>query len=193
MAALALAASVVAAQARLGGSAGSDPPSAQAARRQGGESGFSAAASNSRPADPAPEGSGPTSARKAVAGPIPGLVQIPSGRFERGDHHGFVDPKHGSDELPVRTIRIDAFVIGVNDVTTKEYCEFLNAALGQKSIEVRDHGVYLPAGSDLLCETRDVALQPNRLGRQIVYGARPEGGPSDGLRPLGGRWSTAIG
>lgn len=163
LAALALAASVVAAQARLGGSAGSDPPSAPAVRRQGGESGFSAAASNSRPADPAPEGSGPTSARKVFAGPIPGLVQIPSGRFERGDHHGFVDPKHGSDELPVRTIRIDAFAIGVNDVTTKEYCEFLNAALAQKSIEVRDHGVYLPAGSDLLCETR--AMSPySRIG-----------------------------
>jgi formylglycine-generating enzyme required for sulfatase activity/phosphatidylethanolamine-binding protein (PEBP) family uncharacterized protein len=60
-------------------------------------------------------------------------------------------------------VRLDAFYIGINDVTTREYCAFLNSALGQKQIEVRADGVYLVGGNDLLCETR--ARSPyNRIG-----------------------------
>ena len=29
---------------------------------------------------------------------LPGFALIPAGQFEMGDHHGFVDPKHGGDE-----------------------------------------------------------------------------------------------
>jgi Raf kinase inhibitor-like YbhB/YbcL family protein len=93
----------------------------------------------------------------------PGLVLIPSGTFEMGDHHGFVDPRHGSDEIPVHTVRLDAFCMGVNDVTTREYCEFLNVALAQRQVVVRDGGVYLAGGTDLLAETR--AMSPySRIG-----------------------------
>lgn len=74
-----------------------------------------------------------------------------------GDHHGFVDPKHGSDETPIHTVRLDPFHIGINDVTTAQYCEFLNSALGQRTIEVRQGGVYLVGGNELLCETRAVS------------------------------------
>ena len=84
----------------------------------------------------------------------PKMALIPAGAFEMGDHHGFVDPKHGSDETPLHTVRIDAFQMGVCDVTTQEYGEFLNAALVQRQIEVRGGGVYLAGGSDLLCDTR---------------------------------------
>ena len=89
--------------------------------------------------------------------PMPGFVPIPAGSFEMGDHHGFVDPKHESDEVPIHTVRLDAFYIGINDVTTREYCDFLNSALGQKLIAVRDGGVYLTGGSDLLFETRGMS------------------------------------
>ena len=88
---------------------------------------------------------------------LPGMALIPAGSFEMGDHHGFVDPKHGGDETPIHTVRLDAFYIGINDVTTKEYCEFLNAALAQKQIAVRDGGIYFTGGSDLLCETRTMS------------------------------------
>ncbi len=88
---------------------------------------------------------------------LPGLAYIPASQFEMGDHHGFVDPKHGGDEIPIHTVRLDAFYIGINDVTTREYCEFLNAAMASKQIEVRDGGVYLVGGKDLLCETRGMA------------------------------------
>ncbi|MEI6669477.1 MAG: SUMF1/EgtB/PvdO family nonheme iron enzyme [Acidobacteriota bacterium] len=93
----------------------------------------------------------------------PGMALVPAGSFEMGDHHGFVDPAHGSDEIPVHTVRLDAFYIGVNDVTNKEYGEFLNAAFAEKQIVVRDGGVYLAGGNDLLFETR--AMSPySRIG-----------------------------
>lgn len=92
-----------------------------------------------------------------AAAATPRMADIPAGSFEMGDHHEFVDPKHGGDETPVHTVRLDAFQIGVFDVTTREYCEFLNAALADKMLEVRNGGVYRVGGSDLLCETRDMS------------------------------------
>jgi len=86
-----------------------------------------------------------------------GFALIPAGKFEMGDHHGFVDPKHGGDETPIHTVRLDAFYMGVCTVTTREYCEFLNSALAQRMIEVREGGVYLVGGQDLLCETREMS------------------------------------
>jgi len=47
----------------------------------------------------------------AGQGKMPGLALIPAGRFERGDHHRFVDPKHGSDEIPLHTVSLGAFHI----------------------------------------------------------------------------------
>ena len=85
---------------------------------------------------------------------LPRMALIPAGAFEMGDHLGFVDPKHGGDETPIHTVRLDAFHMGICDVTTLQYCEFLNAALAQRQIEVRKGGVYLAGGSDLLCDTR---------------------------------------
>jgi len=87
-----------------------------------------------------------------------GCVLIPAGTFEMGDHHGFRDPKHGGDETPLHTVRVDAFHMGVHAVTTRQYCEFLNATLAQDMIEVRQGGVYLTGADDLLCETR--AMSP---------------------------------
>ncbi len=94
---------------------------------------------------------------------MPGFALIPAGQFQMGDHHGFVDPKHGGDETPIHTVRLDAFYMGIYTVTTREYCEFLNSALAAKQIEVREGGVYPVGGSELLCETR--ALSPfSRIG-----------------------------
>ncbi len=93
----------------------------------------------------------------------PGMALIPAGAFEMGDHHGFVDPKHGGDETPVHPVRLDAFYIGITTVTNRDYCEFLNSAVAQRALEVRRGGVYLAGGSELLCET--VALSPySRIG-----------------------------
>lgn len=88
--------------------------------------------------------------RAAMQQTMPGFALIPAGKFEMGDHHGFVDPKHGGDETPLHTVRLDAFYMGVCTVTTREYCEFLNSAIAQRMIEVRQGGVYLTGGKDLL-------------------------------------------
>ncbi|HNQ87982.1 MAG TPA: SUMF1/EgtB/PvdO family nonheme iron enzyme [Verrucomicrobiota bacterium] len=98
-------------------------------------------------------------AKEALAG----FTLIPAGTFEMGDHHNFVDPKHGGDETPVHAMRLDAFYMGIYTVTTKEYCEFLNSALAAKQIEIREGGAYLVGGKELLCETR--AMSPfSRIG-----------------------------
>ncbi|MCX7006285.1 MAG: SUMF1/EgtB/PvdO family nonheme iron enzyme [Kiritimatiellaeota bacterium] len=94
---------------------------------------------------------------------FPGMALIPAGKFEMGDHHGFVDPKHGSDELPLHTVSLGAFHIGIFDVTTREYCEFLNATLAQRQVEVRKGGVYAAGGSELLCDTRESSVA-SRIG-----------------------------
>ncbi len=94
--------------------------------------------------------------RAAPAVPA-GFAAIPAGQFEMGDHHGFVDPKHGGDETPLHTVRISAFAMAVNDTRTAEYCAFLNGALADRQVEVRDGGVYLAGGRDLLCETRTMS------------------------------------
>ena len=88
----------------------------------------------------------------------PGMALVPTGSYEMGDHHGFVDPKHGGDETPVHTVRLDAFYMGIHDTTTQQYCQFLNSALAQGMIEVRQGAVHLVGGNDLLCETR--AMSP---------------------------------
>ena len=93
----------------------------------------------------------------ATAADFPQTALIPAGKFEMGDHIGFVDPKHGGDETPIHTVRLDSFSIGIYDITTAQYCDFLNSALAQKQIEVRDGGIYLTGGSDLLCETRKMS------------------------------------
>src|SRR5512135_2406372 len=83
------------------------------------------------------------------------LATIPAGSFEMGDHHGFVDPKHGSDEIPIHKVWLDSFYMGINDITTREYCDFLNAALSAKQVEVRKGSVYLVGGSDVICDARE--------------------------------------
>ncbi len=102
-------------------------------------------------------------AAKFPAETVAGMELIPAGKFEMGDHHGFVDPKHGGDETPIHTVRVDAFYMAVNDVTTRQYCEFLNSSLAQKQIAVKQGGVYLTDGNDLLCETRTMS-QYSRIG-----------------------------
>ena len=89
--------------------------------------------------------------------PDPVLTSIPAGEFQMGDHHGFVDPKHGGDETPIHKVRLDGFKIGVDPVTTAQYCAFLNSALGPGTLEVRNGGVFPTGGCDLLCETREMS------------------------------------
>jgi formylglycine-generating enzyme required for sulfatase activity len=88
----------------------------------------------------------------AASAPMPvvtqasNMVLIPAGQFERGDHHDFVDPGHGSDEIPIRTISISTFYIARYDVTVQQYCDFLNSALSQKLINVGAGSYHVSGG-----------------------------------------------
>ena len=85
----------------------------------------------------------------------PALKPIPAGSFVMGDHFGFSDPDHPSDELPLHTVAISAFSMGTYDITNRQYCTYLNAALAQGLIEVRNGLVYAVGGTTIYCETRE--------------------------------------
>ncbi|MCX6632473.1 MAG: formylglycine-generating enzyme family protein [Candidatus Solibacter sp.] len=86
--------------------------------------------------------------------PTTGFVAIPAGSFEMGDHQGLGASDHGNDEIPVHTVRLDAFQMQATHVTGEQYCRYLNAALAKRLIRV-EQGLVYPAGSrELLCETR---------------------------------------
>ena len=50
------------------------------------------------------------------------MVLIPAGSFQMGDAFN----EGGSDERPVHTVTLDAFYLGVYEVTNAQYCAFLN-------------------------------------------------------------------
>ncbi|MBN9660912.1 MAG: SUMF1/EgtB/PvdO family nonheme iron enzyme [Acidobacteria bacterium] len=83
----------------------------------------------------------------------PEMALIPAGEFQMGDHAGFVDPQHPSDELPIHNVSLDSFYIGVYDVTNSQYIAFLNSASAQGLIEVRDGLVYRKGSTDIYCDT----------------------------------------
>jgi formylglycine-generating enzyme required for sulfatase activity len=85
---------------------------------------------------------------------FPGMMLIPAGEFAMGDHHNFVDPQHPSDEVPIHTVRLDAFYISATETTNQQYVEYLNAALTQGSIEVKNGNVYGKDGSEIYFTTR---------------------------------------
>jgi formylglycine-generating enzyme len=81
----------------------------------------------------------------------PDMVSLPAGVFARGNAFS---GEGSSDELPVITLSLDAFMIDRYDVTNQQYCDFLNNAKGLGLIEVRaDNLVYAFGGSNAYCDT----------------------------------------
>lgn len=84
---------------------------------------------------------------------IEGMVLIPAGEFEMGDHHNLGGLEHGNDEVPIHTVSLDAFSMASTETTNQQYAEFLNSALMAGSIEVRDGDVYGTGGSEIYFQT----------------------------------------
>lgn len=84
-------------------------------------------------------------------------VTIPGGEFEMGDHFGFVDPAHPSDELPIHKIKVSAFVCSAYETTNQQFLAFLNASLLKGLVEVKSNTVYLTATTDIVCYTKQFA------------------------------------
>jgi formylglycine-generating enzyme required for sulfatase activity len=82
---------------------------------------------------------------------------IPGGEFEMGDHFGFVDPSHPSDELPLHTVKVNSFYMEKTEATNQQFLAFLNDALLKGLIEVRSNIVYAKGGSDIYCYTNQFA------------------------------------
>ena len=84
-------------------------------------------------------------------GPYDGMVLIPAGEFEMGDHYGI-----GSiDEHPVHLVYLDAFYADVYEVTNQRYAAYLNASYAEGRVKVTFGGDVLQVGGagKKLCET----------------------------------------
>jgi formylglycine-generating enzyme required for sulfatase activity len=75
-------------------------------------------------------------------------VKLPSGEYEMGDHFGFVDPAHPSDELPIHTVKISSFYIATTETTNQQFLEFLKDSYSKGLLEVRNSIVYAAGGND---------------------------------------------
>jgi formylglycine-generating enzyme required for sulfatase activity len=87
----------------------------------------------------------------------PEMATIPAGVFEMGDHFGFVDPAHPSDEVPIHSVHVDSFYLAKTLSTNGQYFAFLNAALLAGSIEVRNNMVYRKGDTNAYCFTNQSA------------------------------------
>ncbi|MEI6021845.1 MAG: SUMF1/EgtB/PvdO family nonheme iron enzyme, partial [Bacteroidota bacterium] len=78
---------------------------------------------------------------------------IPGGEYDMGDHFGFVDPSHPSDETPVHKVKVDSFYMSNTETSNQQFLDFLNAALKSGSITVLSNIVYLSGNPNIICYT----------------------------------------
>jgi formylglycine-generating enzyme required for sulfatase activity len=82
---------------------------------------------------------------------------IPGAEYEMGDHFGFVDPSHPSDELPLHIVQVDSFYIAKTETTNNQFLAFLNASLLKGLIEVKNNTIYPVGGTDIYGYTHQSA------------------------------------
>lgn len=82
------------------------------------------------------------------------MVLIPGGTFQMGDHFN----EGQVIELPVHTVTVDSFYMGRCEITSQQYCDFLNWAHDACDIKIHSGIVYGFNDTDNLypyCDTRD--------------------------------------
>ncbi|MBT7059158.1 MAG: DUF1566 domain-containing protein [Lentisphaerae bacterium] len=129
---------------------------------------------------------------------LPEFASIPGGEFEMGDHFDLGGAEHASDEIPIHTVAIDSFFMGVTEITNTQYCDYLNASLSQGLIEVRAGVVYAASGDDVYCETSTAAsysgIEWNETSFSVADGRQSH--PMIGVRWLGAaaycNWLSGI-
>lgn len=114
---------------------------------------------------------------------------IPGGTFSMGDHIGFVDPKHPSDELPLHDVAIDSFYLAKTHVTNQQYLAYLNAAFASGLIRVRNNIVYGTGLDSIYCYTNKYASYYSIAfdGKVFSIADFRENHPMVGVR-----WSGAV-
>jgi formylglycine-generating enzyme required for sulfatase activity len=103
---------------------------------------------------------GSNSASRSLTSGVPSTaaeVRLPGGEYRMGDHFGFVDPSHPSDELPIHLVRVDPFYVAVTHTTNEQYLAFLNDALSRRLVDVRGGVVYGAGSSDVYYYTHQYA------------------------------------
>ena len=120
----------------------------------------------------------------------PQFARITAGQYQMGDHFGFVDPAHPSDEVPVHDVYVDSFYMETTLLTCLEYAQFLNSALTQGLVEVRSDYVYGVGGTNIYCDTygSDTNSRVQWTGSAFTIRDNRD------LHPITGvRWFGAIG
>jgi len=84
-------------------------------------------------------------------------AMVPGGEFEMGDHIGFVDPNHPSDEFPIHLVKVDSIFMGKTETTNQQFLAFLNSALLNGKIAVLNNRVYNIGDTNTLCLTSQIA------------------------------------
>jgi formylglycine-generating enzyme required for sulfatase activity len=84
-------------------------------------------------------------------------VLLPGGEFMMGDHFGFVDPSHPTDELPLHTVKVNSFYMAITETTNSQFLEYLKDASKNGSVEVRTNIVYSTVSNDPLYYTNQYA------------------------------------
>jgi len=127
---------------------------------------------------------------------LEGFAAIPAGDFDMGDHAGFVDPKHPSDELPIHTVHVDALFVGVTEVTNAQLLVALQAARARGDVDVSNGRVVLAGGAEPLFETTrsDPLIGLDWDGSAFTVAAGREQHPAAGVHWLGAaaycNWSS---
>jgi formylglycine-generating enzyme required for sulfatase activity len=84
-------------------------------------------------------------------------IKLLGGEFEMGDHFGFVDPSHPSDELPLHKVKVNGFYIVNTETTNGQFLDYLKSSLSKGLIEVRNNIVYAKGGIEPLYYTNQYA------------------------------------
>jgi formylglycine-generating enzyme required for sulfatase activity len=123
----------------------------------------------------------------SATAPTASFVRIPGGSYVMGDHFGFVDPDHPSDEIPLHPVTTSPFYISTTLVTNSEYAAYLDAAMESGLIEVRAGSVYAVGGTNIFFYTT-AAVPLSTIswtnGTFVVRSGR-ENHPVTGVRWLG--------
>lgn len=116
----------------------------------------------------------PSSTEKSQEAPG-GMVYIPSGTF----HMGGKSDQASGDELPRRSVRVDAFWMDATEVTNEEFAAFVEATdyltVAERAIDWDEMAKQLPAGTP---KPPDSLLAAGSLVFQPTAGAVPLNDPS---------------
>ena len=109
----------------------------------------------------------------ATGQPPDGMVLIPGGEFEMGNHFPGYPPR----EYPVHAVYVDSFYIDIYEVTNQQYADALNWAYGQGLIDnPADHGGVVQdstTGTEY-CDTAASSSESRITWDSETFGVTPE-------------------